>query len=89
MVDNWISVKKGVPQKDQHGESDEVLVNVSKFGRSDTNSHYAMLWYDHYHKKWRDDDMKDYEDNPDYMYVTHWMYLPDSPKFLKDVLKEL
>lgn len=85
----WISVKDSLPPPDRYAEGDEVLVNVSKFGRSDSNSHYAIIFYDHNSKAWKDDSFLNYEDNPDYYLVTHWMELPDAPIFLKDTLKKL
>lgn len=87
--DDWISVKDRLPSPDQYAEGDDVLVNVSKFGRSDSNSHYAIIFYDHTSKAWKDDDFRNYEDNADYMLVTHWMELPEGPIFLKDVLDQL
>ena len=72
-MENWISVKDRLPEND-----DRVLVWENKFGTSRPleNGCWEFAYYD---GKWEDMNLKDYENNADYILITHWMPLPPPP----------
>jgi len=67
----WISVKDELPD-----EGEEVICFASKLGRGSPNQ---MLIGWHENDKWGYSDGDDYDCNPDYWIITHWMPLPKSP----------
>jgi hypothetical protein len=75
----WISVKDKLPD----GEYSVLLVTC-KFGNIERFNQYQLGYYCPFDKKphWELDDAPigiDFEDNPDYIQVTHWMPLPKLP----------
>ncbi len=70
----WIPVKERLPETDE-----KLLVWENKFGTSQPlgNGRCDFAYFER--GKWLDIKLRDYENNPDYMIVTHWMPLPDGP----------
>jgi len=68
----WISVKDRLPKVDEL-----VLCQTSKFGNTELGSYLELLFYVNNH--WETNESKygtDFENNPDYFLVTHWMPIP-------------
>lgn len=74
----WNDIRDRLPDLID-GESEEVLCMTRKFGHGGTKDNtpygYALLWWDG--EKWEGWETDDFENNPDYVFVTHWMYIPD------------
>lgn len=72
---NWINVKDRLPNEDDG----DVLCWSVKFGDESrsASSHHIILCYNE--GKWVTDLDIDYETNPDYHWITHWMLLPEPP----------
>jgi hypothetical protein len=72
----WIPVTERLPE-----DGIAVLCNTSKFGEiGKGNDCLEILYYDAFLKTWANFDIDDFESNPDYFRITHWMPLPESPK---------
>lgn len=71
----WIHVKKETPSIDEGS----VLCWSVKFGdeKRSNSSHSIILWWNG--KFWEDDSGRNYENNPNYHSITHWMKLPNPP----------
>jgi len=72
---DWISVKDRLPNEDIF-----VLCYTAKFGKINSEiDNYKILFYDKETKTWQNYEIDDFENNPDYVYVTHWTPLPNKP----------
>ena len=75
---NWIDVRERLPEL-IGGESDEVLCMTRKFGHNGTKSNTpysrVLLWRTG--NKWENWDTDDFENNPDFYLVTHWLEIPE------------
>jgi len=75
----WISVRDRLPEDEYI-----VLLATCKFGDIERFSKYHIGYYCPFDEKphWELDDApigSDFEDNPDYVQVTHWALLPPKP----------
>lgn len=74
----WNDVRNKIPDLID-SESEEVLCMTRKFGhdgiKRNTPFGYALLWWNG--KTWEDWKTDDFENNPDYWLVTHWMKIPE------------
>jgi hypothetical protein len=72
---NWIDVEEKLPE-----DYEEVLCLSVKFGdpKRNLSSHQVILSREN--NCWASDVDEDYERNPDYHYITHWMPLPETPE---------
>lgn len=82
----WISVKYKLPE-----DGVFVLCYTAKFGNiGSVIGSYEIMFYNSVTKKWEDYEIDDFENNPDYIRVTHWRKLPKYPlsinKFNKFVI---
>ena len=70
-----IDVKDKLPELDEFNESKWVLCATSKFGDYENYGveHELLYMYGH---KWVNNNTDNFEDNPDYFRVTHWMEIP-------------
>jgi hypothetical protein len=71
----WINVKDKLPELGEFNESKWVLCATSKFGDYEKYGveHELLYMYGH---KWVNNNTDNFEDNPDYFRVTHWMDIP-------------
>jgi len=85
----WISVKDAKPDIN-NDEEYNVLCHVAKYGDLNHSYDIIILGFDDETRKWvnNNDDYDaykdDYENNPDYVCVTHWMKLPKPPRYYTD-----
>lgn len=73
MID-WIDVKDNLPDPE---DEREILCFASKFGEGIYGACH-IGWYDYNKKAWMYYNFNketEYEDNPDYWWVTHWAYI--------------
>jgi hypothetical protein len=71
----WISVKNEFPK-----DGVFVLCYTAKFGNIGSGfGCYEILFYNSITKTWENYETDDFENNPDYIQVTHWKKLPDKP----------
>ncbi len=70
-MSEWISVKERLPEEDL-----SVLCVEMKCSRKYPNLLIAYLQDGKWH---HDNGIKYYEDNADYMAITHWQSLPEPP----------
>jgi hypothetical protein len=81
----WVSVRWKLPDDDEY-----VLCYTSKFGKIGYGyGGYEILFYNTDTKKWESYEKNDFENNPDYVYVTHWRKLPDEPISVSKNIKNI
>jgi hypothetical protein len=71
----WIDVKDKLPDLGQYNESEWVLCATSKFGDyKKYGVEHELLYLNGY--KWCNNNTDNFDNNPDYFMVTHWMPIP-------------
>ncbi len=71
---DWINIKDKLPED----PNEEHLCISTKFGDIGKGSScFVILNYED--GVWLDDNGRDYENNPDYHWITYWLEIPEIP----------